>query len=106
MQLTYLLFCAKCMLKEHVILKLVHQCASSCCLYHVEDVRDTGLPKSSLVIAFVCNLYCSVVEHLQQLQVESEMRELLSIMEQQKAASAAKVKQLATILHDMQSAGA
>jgi len=35
-------------------------------------------------------------------QVEDEMRELLSVMEQQKAASAAKVKQLATILQDMQ----
>ena len=34
------------------------------------------------------------------------MRELLGIMEQQKAASAMKVKQLATILQDMQSAGA
>ena len=39
------------------------------------------------------------------LQVEGEMRELLSMMEQQKAASNLKVKQLATILQDMQSAG-
>ena len=39
------------------------------------------------------------------MQVEGEMRELLSIMEQQKAASASKVKQLATILQDMQSGG-
>ena len=36
-------------------------------------------------------------------QVEDEMRELLSVMEQQKAASAAKVRQLATILQDMHS---
>ncbi len=38
-------------------------------------------------------------------QVEDEMRELLSVMEQQKVASAAKVKQLATILQDMQASG-
>ena len=38
-------------------------------------------------------------------QVEDEMRELLSVMEQQKAASAAKVRQLATILQDMQAPG-
>jgi len=38
-------------------------------------------------------------------QVEDEMRELLSVMEQQKVASAAKVKQLATILQDMQAPG-
>ena len=38
-------------------------------------------------------------------QVEDEMRELLSVMEQQKTASAAKVKQLANILQDMQSPG-
>lgn len=33
------------------------------------------------------------------------MRELLSVMEQQKTASAVKVKQLATILQDMQNPG-
>ena len=38
-------------------------------------------------------------------QVEDEMRELLSVIEQQKVASAAKVKQLATILQDMQAPG-
>ena len=38
-------------------------------------------------------------------QVEDEMRELLSVMEQQKAASAVKVRQLATILQDMQAPG-
>jgi hypothetical protein len=35
-------------------------------------------------------------------QVEAEMRELLSAMERQKAASATKMKQLAAVLQDMQ----
>ena len=37
------------------------------------------------------------------LQVEDEMRELLHTLERQKAASAAKMKQLATVLQDMHS---
>ncbi len=36
-------------------------------------------------------------------QVEDEMRELLHTLERQKAASAAKMKQLATVLQDMHS---
>ena len=51
----------------------------------------------------LCGL--SLMHALCIVQVEDEMRELLSVMEQQKAASAAKVRQLATILQDMQAPG-
>ena len=54
-----------------------------------------GLPALYLLLM---HAFCTV-------QVEDEMRELLSVMEQQKAASAAKVRQLATILQDMQAPG-
>ena len=45
---------------------------------------------------------CFHLNGIASVQVEDEMRELLSAMEQQKASSAVKVKQLATILQDMQ----
>lgn len=47
---------------------------------------------------------CSIVTTYT-VQVEEEMRELLLAMEQQKAASATKVRQLATILQEMQAPG-
>lgn len=47
--------------------------------------------------------YCAVSTCA--VQVEEEMRELLLAMEQQKATSAAKVRQLATILQEMQAPG-
>lgn len=82
--------CAVLHLQDWLVLQAVSsECMVCHTVYGIYGIY-TGLP-----YAYPVDLWLVA-------QVEDEMRELLSVMEQQKAASAAKVKQLANILQDMQ----